>query len=135
MLVSVLIALFGERWLKVVDARKRRTRIRGILSQLLGNLRESLVRVRDERNNEADKDLMFSLTSKSEVSHYFKYFEGIVLPDIDALGDLAQPVVIELFDHYQMNVAAIEGKGMLRRSTTNELLKRIDNAIVVLKPE
>jgi len=79
-LVSVLIALFGERWWKVIDTRKRRTRIRGILSQLLGNLSQSLVRIRDERNNEADKDLKFSSTSKVEISHYFKYFELIVLP-------------------------------------------------------
>ena len=130
---SVLIALFGERLWKCVDTRRRRKRIRAVLSQLLGNLRFNLIRIRDVRNEASAKDLKFSSTSNAEISHYFVYFEHIVLPNLDALSASAQSVIVELFDHYRMNMAAIEGKGTLTMETTNRLIERIDTAIDALR--
>lgn len=130
------MALFGGRIWKFVDARRKRSVVRQVLTQLLANLKHDLIVIRDERNKSSSEDqrstkeqIEFSQTSQAEVSHYFDLLKDLVVPNLEELQLPKQSKVVELFDHYRKNIEAINRKKTLTLGTLNELIRRIDEAV------
>ena len=135
LLSAILVALFGGRIWKFVDARRKRSVVRQVLTQLLENLKHDLLVIRDERNKSSEDQpsakglIEFSQTSQAEVSHYFDLFKDLVVPNLEELHLPKQSKVIELFDHYRKNIEAINRKRTLTLGTVNELIRRVDEAV------
>lgn len=133
--LTVVVALFGPRLWKCVDDRRNTSVLSASVIQLLVNLKQDLVRIRDERNGKAgvaredSEKIEFSATSIGEVSHYFYVFEDIVMPNLVALRLPRNSLTVELFDHYRKNIEVCKSKGHLSYATVTLLLSRVDAAI------
>lgn len=133
--LTVVVALFGSRIWKWVDDRRNTSVLSAAVIQLLINLKQDLVRIRDERNGKAgvaredSEKIDFSPTSIGEVSHYFYVFEDLVMPNLVALRLPRNSLTVELFDHYRKNIEVCKSKGHLSYATVTFLISRIDAAI------
>jgi len=133
--LAVVVALYGPRIWKCVDDRRNTSVLSAAVIQLLVNLKQDLVRIRDERNGkdgvarEDSEQIKFSATSIGEVSHYFYVFEDLVMPNLVALRLPRSSSTVELFDHYRKNIEVCKSKGHLSYATVTRLISRIDAAI------
>jgi hypothetical protein len=138
-LSAVVVALFGERLWRLRDNRRKKKGAHAIIKNNLQQLKSDVLRIRDERNRDKNKEtdmIIFSATSFSEVNGYYFLFSDLLLPNLVELELSKYPATIEFFIHYKINMETIRkreseqrDKGGLTLATVNKLLERLENTI------
>ena len=135
-LITIFVALFGERSWKFIDKRSKRKEVRVIIKRNLQQLNSDLIRIRDERNQREAPMVIFNSTSFSEVNGYYFLFSQILLPNLAELELSKYPNTIDFFIHYKINMETIRireqnrpGTGKLTLETVDRLLSKLNNSI------
>lgn len=145
-LLTIIVALFGERIWKHFDKKNKKKKIKQILLIPLERLEHDILRIRDERNEGGESrpdntQIKFSQTSFDEINNHFFLFTDVIIPNCDILDLPKESKTIEFFTHYNKNIETLKSRiiikrdGFLTLGTVNKLLHRLNLSIKELKDE
>jgi len=138
--LAVLVALFGERFWKWLDRRKRREKIKKLLLHHLKQIQEDFARIKEERtpSEEIEKGkVIFSEVSFNEINGWLFLYDHILLRFIDDLDITKLSNTIDFFHHYKIQLHNIESRlkesenreGWITLGTFNKLMEYLSKSI------
>jgi len=132
-----LKAMQQQMSVKEQDREETGKLLRQTVSQCLSYFLRDLERIASKERNpsagpEDDALIRFSLTSVSEIGHYYRLFTDAVVPNLLVLSLPSPSKTIEFFDHYAKNLEKVRTENHLMRSTVNNLIERAKAAIAEL---